>query len=332
MNIKEIARLSGVSTATVSRILNNSPNVREETRKHVLAVIQEAGYTPNAFARGLGLNSMRMIGIVCTDVSDIYYARAVSLLENQLREQGFDTLLCCTGNEPEDKRSAILRMTEKRVDALILVGSAFREKRDNSHIREAARETPVFIINGWVSIPNVYCVLCDEKEAMKNNVQVMFNAGCSNLLYIYDTLTYSGSQKLEGFHQGLFACSIPEKYARQVMVEKNIQSVRRVVTDILRDNTTVSGILTSDDVLAAGVLKAMEDMKMKLPLIGFNNSLIAMCTSPSLTSVDNMLDSLCTVTIGHIVNRLANGKPPAKTVLSAQLIIRESFVMEEETL
>lgn len=88
MNIYDIARLSGVSIATVSRVVNGSPNVSEKTKEKVLAVIKKSEYTPNVFARGLGLNSMKMIGILCPDISDLYMAQAVSYLEKDSMHMG----------------------------------------------------------------------------------------------------------------------------------------------------------------------------------------------------------------------------------------------------
>ena len=97
MNIYDISRRAGVSIATVSRVLNNSPHVSENTRKKVMAVIEGCGYVPNAFARGLGLNSMQTIGLLCPDASDPYLAQALAFLERAFRSQGYDCLLTCTG-------------------------------------------------------------------------------------------------------------------------------------------------------------------------------------------------------------------------------------------
>ena len=138
MNIYDIAQRAGVSIATVSRVLNGSPNVSTKTKAKVLGVIEEAGYTPNVFARGLGLNTMKMIGVLCTDVADIFYAKAVSVIENALRQYGYDSLLCSTGKNLEDKQKYIDLLLAKRVDALILIGSIFKEETDNSHIEKAA--------------------------------------------------------------------------------------------------------------------------------------------------------------------------------------------------
>ena len=103
MNIYDIARLSGVSIATVSRVVNGSPNVSEKTKEKVLAVIKKSEYTPNVFARGLGLNSMKMIGILCPDISDLYMAQAVSYLEKRLHAYGYDCILGCSGHEQKSK-------------------------------------------------------------------------------------------------------------------------------------------------------------------------------------------------------------------------------------
>lgn len=104
MNIYDISRKAGVSIATVSRVLNGSDKVREATKQKVLAVMNETDYTPNVFARGMGLNSMRTIGIMCPDVSDAYTANSVYYAEQNLRAFGYDTLLICSGYELENKK------------------------------------------------------------------------------------------------------------------------------------------------------------------------------------------------------------------------------------
>ena len=86
MNIYDVSEKAGVSIATVSRVLNGNPNVSEPTRQKVLNVMKEIGYTPNVFARGLGLNTMHTIGIMCADSSDPFLANAVYYLEQNLRQ------------------------------------------------------------------------------------------------------------------------------------------------------------------------------------------------------------------------------------------------------
>ena len=158
MNIYDISRRAGVSIATVSRVLNNSPHVSETTRKKVLAVIEGTGYVPNAFARGLGLNTMKTIGLLCPDASDPYLAQALAFLERSFRQMGYDCLLSCTGRELAARQQGVELLRSRHVDGIVLMGSTFIEdsSMDNDYIREAARNVPVILLNGSFSCENVY--------------------------------------------------------------------------------------------------------------------------------------------------------------------------------
>lgn len=94
MNIYDVSKKAGVSIATVSRVLNGNANVSDKTKNKVLVAMKELDYTPNIFARGLGLNTMKTIGIMCSDSSDTYLANAVYYLEQELR-QGTITIPFC---------------------------------------------------------------------------------------------------------------------------------------------------------------------------------------------------------------------------------------------
>lgn len=325
MNIYDIAKRSDVSIATVSRVLNNGQNVSQKTRDKVLAVIEQEDYTPNVFARGLGLNSMRMIGILCTDVSDSFYAKAVSLVEGLLRQNEFDALLCCTGNDLEDKKKYLDLLLTKRVDAVILIGSAFKENVDNSHIENAAKQVPIIIINGLVELPNTYCVLCDEHAAVRQNVLTLHEHGYNHILYLYDTLTYSGCVKIAGYKDGLQKIEIPFQDTLMVKVPKSINDVTAKVAELLAGGVEFSAVMASEDLLAIGALKALQNANLTMPIIGFNNSILSQCSSPALTTVDNMIDTLCPTAINMLTDILEGKNVPQKVVISSKLVQRSTF-------
>jgi len=325
MNIYDIAKRSGVSIATVSRVLNGGQNVSQKTRNKVLEVMQQEDYTPNAFARGLGLNSMHMIGILCTDISDTFYAKAVSLVEGLLRQNGFDALLCCTGNNLEDKKKYLDLLLTKRVDAVILIGSAFKENVDNSHIENAAKQVPVVIINGLVELPNTYCVLCDERSAVCQNVMLLHGQGYDDILYLYDALTYSGCEKIEGCKDGFKKSGIEFRDSLLVKVPKDMDGVTAKVTELITGGLKFSAVMASEDLLAIGALKALQNTKLNMPVIGFNNSILSQCSSPALTTVDNMIDTLCPTAISMLTDIFDRKNVPQKVVLSSKLVERDTF-------
>lgn len=329
MNIYDIAEQAGVSIATVSRVLNGSPNVSAKTRQKVLDIMESEDYTPNIFARGLGLNSIKMIGVLCTDVADIYFAKAVSIVENVLRQNGFDALLCCTGNDINDKKKYLDLLLAKRVDAIILIGSPFKEKFDNSHIEAVASQVPVIIINGFLPFSNTYCVTGDEREAMYRNVASLISKGKKEILYLYDVDTYSGIQKLEGYKHALSDYKVPVNSKLIVQVPKDISEVTLQVTHLMQEFPSISAVVASEDLLAIGAMKAIISLgyhiPSDIPVIGFNNSLLAECCSPTLTSVDNSVEILCTTAIGMLTDVFIGKNVANKITISAKLIERESF-------
>ncbi len=325
MNIYDIADKAGVSIATVSRVLNDSPNVRALTRERVLEVIRQEGYTPNAFARGLGLGSMRMVGILCTSVRDAFYAEAVGYVEEHLRANNLNAILRCTGPSAEDKKQALEYMVQKNVDAIILIGSTFREDADNSHIAAAAKQVPIIIINGYVDLPGVYCVTCDERRAVTELVNQLYFRHKKRVLFLHDPMTYSCRQKIAGYRDGYAQCGEQPDDALIVQVERNLDAVNDCIKRLLVQGVSFDAVIGAEDILALGAQKSLHRIGLKMPIIGFNNSTLARCATPELTSVDNGLAKICTAAL-QILDDLLEKKPAAAhTVIPAHLIERDSF-------
>ena len=324
-NIYDIAKAAKVSTATVSRVLGGGEKVSAATRDKVLAVMEDLGYVPNAFARGLGLGSMRLVGILCADVSDSFFARAVSIIERRLKKRGLNAILYCTGSSLEAKKKGIDILLSKSVDSVILVGSPFVEARDNSHIANAAKHVPVICINGFVEAKNVFCVLCDERRAMYENAIMLFERGCERILYLYDAETYSGKQKKTGLFNAFEDRGKEQAEELIVCVERDVDAVKSKVSELLNSGVKIDSALVSEDILAVGACKVFAERGLDLPVIGFNNSILAECATPALTSVDNMLESMCNTAVDTL-NEILNGKVvPQKTTVAARLVERDTF-------
>lgn len=328
MNIYNISEKAGVSIATVSRVINKKDTVSAKTRERVLAVMNEMGYTPNAFARGLGLNTMKTIGILCTDVSDPYIASAVSYIEREMRDKGYDSLLVCSGYTLTNKKKSLKLLLSKRVDAVILVGSQYRESSDNTHIAEASRHVPVMVINGYFDISNTYSSLCDDYASIYDVTNRFILQGRKDILYVYDAETYSGMQKLSGFKNALADAGIDLKENSIIRTERDIDAVFNRISELLENGVKFSAVVCSEDLFAAGVIKALHAHRKAIPedvsVVGYNNSLISRCCQPECTSVDNKLEQLCINTANMLIDIFQGKKPPYKTVISAEIVNRET--------
>ncbi|SFR63196.1 LacI family DNA-binding transcriptional regulator [Anaeromicropila populeti] len=329
MNIYDISNKAGVSIATVSRVINGNTNVSPKTREKVMAIIDEYGYTPNAFARGLGLNSMNTVGILCADSSDPYLARAIYLLERDLRGNGYDSILCCTGYHVKTKQKYLnLVLSTKRVDAVILVGSNFVEVQDekNQYIRDVAKNVPIMIINGAMDGENIYSVLCDDFRAVYDVTKALIRCGQSNILYLYNSLSYSGLKKVAGYRAAFEDEHLMVKEDYIQYFEGNIIEVKNHLLKLSNKGFDFNAIITSDDNLAIGALKYAKEKGIKIPtelsIIGYNNSMITECCEPELTSIDNKLETVCKNCVSSLMSVFAGDDVPLKTVFSADLVKR----------
>lgn len=310
MNIYDIARLSGVSIATVSRVVNGSPNVSEKTKEKVLAVIKKSEYTPNVFARGLGLNSMKMIGILCPDISDLYMAQAVSYLEKRLHAYGYDCILGCSGHEQKSKEHHTKLLLSKRIDTLIMVGSTYagigKDSRETEYIQAAAKQVPVFMVNGYIQGENIFCFYGDDFQGAYDVTTALIRRGKKRILFLSDSHTYSAEQKLKGYEAALSDAGYPILGDLKFYTKNDIHYIQ----DILLAHRTLEfdSVLACNDSLGVGALKYAKARGIKVPeelsVTGYNNSGMAVCSEPELTSVDNHLEQICYDTIENMVKVL----------------------------
>lgn len=331
MTIYDISEKAGVSIATVSRVLNGSPNVSSKTREKVLDIIERFGYTPNAFARGLGLNTMRTMGIMCADSSDPYLAKAVYYIEQKLRANGYDSLLCCTGYAPEAKAASMNLLITKKVDSIILVGSNFVHEKDceNQYIADAAAQLPVMLLNADMDVPNVYSVLSDDFTSMYEATRQMLQSGIKDILYFYNSNSYSGKRKRAGFQAAMREQSSADCDNREAFYHGSHEDVHAMAAHLknLHEGGIVfHGVIAADDTLALAAVKYAREMGCRIPedfsVLGYNNSVLALCCEPELTSIDNKLETLCQHLITTLLGVLEGKEMPKKTVFSGEIIHR----------
>jgi LacI family transcriptional regulator/LacI family asc operon transcriptional repressor len=331
MNIYDVSQRAGVSTATVSRVLNGGESVSLKTRNKVLSVINETGYTPNIFARSLGLNTSNNIGILCADSSDPWLANAVYYTERRLKANNYDSLLCCTGYNYNDKVNYLKMLTQKRVDAVVLVGSNFVENTAemNAYIKNTARGTPVFIINGKMDGNNIYSSLCDDFGGAYAAAYELMNLHCKNLAYFYQRSSYSGMKKLSGFETAVRETDGVDCNCLQIPNEyRNAAERTQIIRDFLAAHPNTDGILTSNDALAAFAVKSAVSLGLDVPrdikIIGYNNSDICEYTTPELSSVDNKAEIICNECVDMIIGVLSGKHVPKSITYEAEIVHRKT--------
>lgn len=184
------------------------------------------------------------------------------------------------------------------------------------------------IINAALDGDNIYCTLCDDRLAVYDATIALQSSGHKNILFLYNAKSYSGNKKLEGFitaqEEVLGADFDREAYVHYL--SGSISTVKQALDQLYQNGLGFDAIITADDSLAIGALKFARTHNFKIPnefsIIGYNNSIIAECCDPELTSVDNKLEAVCHHCVNTLMDVLQNEEMPNRTVFSAEIIKR----------
>lgn len=328
MNLHDIAREAGVSIATVSRVINNSPLVSDKTRQKVQTIIDKYSYTPNALARGLIQNSTKTIGVLTVDIRNSYFSTVVHSVERELTALGYNIFLCNTSGELEEIIRYIRVLLEKKVDGLIFVGSVYKEKKGNEHIVHASRKVPVVLLNNHIHADNIYCILCNDLQGTYQATKYLLEQGRRKLVYIHNSNTFSGLSKLKGFRKAMNEYGISRNNQNVICSFAKDIPLSEAVKTLFQKNET-DGFVCSDDIHANTVINLLHQQKMKIPeqvsVIGYNNSQICQYTFPALSTVDSRMESLG-IDGARLMDGLLKGNFPNTRVsfLEPYLLIRQS--------
>ena len=235
--------------------------------------------------------------------------------------------------DPRNKADTIDLLLSKNVDAIILIGSVFKEAEDNSHIERAASRVPVVVINGELDIPGTYGFCSDEEKAVSQAVSMLCHTGRKRILYLYDANTPSGMKKRIGFIKGMKLCGLAAGEENMLRVAKDIGAVEGAISALLASGATFDAVIASEDLLAVGAVNALMHNGVRVPentaVIGMNNLQLCQCCRPSLTSIDIQLQPLCHAAVKTLISIFHRQEVPQKTVLQAVCAFRESFPERE---
>ena len=185
------------------------------------------------------------------------------------------------------------------------------------------------LLNASYGYPNVYSTLCDDRASMYEAASAMIRSGISDLIYLYNSGSYSGLKKLRGFQTAMEENNLPHSPENVSFYDGNPDSIEDIadfVRQIADSGVTFHGILAADDALAVGGVKYAQRKGLRIPedfsVIGYNNSILTTCCTPELTSVDNCLETMTHQLIQTLLNVLAGKEMPKKVVFSGKLIER----------
>lgn len=331
-SITDVARLAGVSAATVSRVVSSAPYaVSPATRARVLDAAQALDYVPNALARGLLKSHIPVVGVVVHDITDPYFAEVVRGVEDAATPGGYLVITCSSDRNAERENSYVRLLRSMRAATLIFAGSGLDDPVANVQMRkhlEAMRGYGAAVVHlsphafgaAEVGVDNVGGIASMVAELVRlGHRQIAFLAGPTSL--------YVARERLEGYRRGLAEAGIPFDERLAVSTGFNRDGGALGIDTLLAGSAPFTAVCAANDLMALGALQRLAELGISVPsevsVAGFDDIQTAAMATPRLSTVRLPLHEIGRRGFKFAERQLAGGEPPPD-VLPTELVMRDS--------
>ncbi len=329
--IRDVARLAGVSVATVSRVINQKDSVNSETAGQVLKAIEQLHYVPNAVARGLAGKKMGIIVLILPDILNPFFPALARGVEDVAHKKGLTVILGNSDDLGIKESSYIKVLREKYVDGFIFASNTIREE-DVESLRND--RIPIVLLDRGLNTASCPVIRSNNREGAKLAVQHLIVQGCQKIAHIYGPQEFiTARDRLLGYEE---VAGRLKGYSPSLMVSGNfdIESGRKAVEQLIARHPDLDGIFAGNDLMAVGALKALHDRGIRVPeqvkVCGFDGIGLTEITEPELTTVAQPVYEMGALAARILLDEIESGiRENTLRELDVRLIPRKSTRKEE---
>lgn len=322
VNIREVARMAGVSPATVSRVINGTAKVSAEKRVRVLEVISATEFVPNEVARSLFRKSAKLIGLIIPSIKNPYFTQVASVIEHLATENGYRVFLCDARDNIEKEQAAIQTLVSMNADGIIIAST-------NERIEDylSMCQIPVVAVDTMFSNKDVAAyVYSDYYTGGRMAMEHLLDCGCENIVCIKGPQhLYSAKCRYEGYRDVCSELGIKEQV---VDCDYDFEAGLAMTEELLRIYPDVDGIIACNDVVALSTYKVLYRQGIPVPdqvqLIGFDDIMWSNLFTPALTTISQPIQEIATRAAELIIDINNYEGKGAEIVYPVELIVRET--------
>lgn len=320
--IRDVAKLAGVSSATVSRVINGTANVTEEKRQKVLQAIMETDFVPNEVARTLFKKSSKTIGLIIPSIQNPYFTQMADVINQAAREQGVRIFLCSVEHDPEQERSAIQMLISANADGIIVASN-------NSELQQELSQCkiPVVVLDSLFRTKKVDgYIYCNYYQGGMMAAEHLHQCGCRKMVCI------KGPQQLFTAHaryQGYVDyCEENGIEPYSIECDYDFHAGMAMTEELLQSYPDVDGIIACNDIVAISIYKILHNRNISVPgqiqLIGFDDVRLSSLISPELTTIHQPIEEMGRKAVSIICDSEQREKNGKQFVFPVHLIERET--------
>jgi LacI family transcriptional regulator len=326
--MKDVAKLAGVSTSTVSHVINKTHFVSEPVRERVQSAIDELKYTPSALARGLKINKTKTLGMLITTSTNPFYAEVIKGVERRCYEKNYNLILCHTEGSLERMQNNVEMLMQKRVDGLLLMCTEV----DGRHIDLLGQHKPVpSIVMDWGPADPLLDQIQDHSLlGGQMATQYLIDCGHKKIGCLTGPLEKKTAHlRFQGFKQAMQKAQLPIK--KEWIIEDDFEAEGgfQAFNKLIEKSELPSALFVGNDMMAMGVINAAHKHGLHIPedlsIIGYDGINIAKFFTPSLTTIHQPKFRLGAKAVDTLLEKINHERTESKIIkLEPNLIIRDS--------
>ena len=325
MDIQQVAKRAKVSTATVSRVLNGSPNVREKTSAHVRSVIAELNYVPNTHARSLRVGRARMFGLIVSDINNPFFPELIDAFEASATEYGIDVIFTHTNYDPKRLERCIRRMVERNVDGIAVMTSEV----DEEALQSAPEHVPLVLMNQPAYKEKYRNVPVEYATGFREALEHLRSLGHKDIGFIAGPRSISSAKRRH--HEWTAAMKRLKLLVRKEWIvagDMRVEGGERAMQELISLAARPTAVLTSNDLMAVGALQAASTAGLSIPddisIVGFDDLPIASMVVPPLTSIQLPRREIADHAFSSLLQATRDGIRTECKVVHTKVVVRRS--------
>ncbi|HEX2716540.1 MAG TPA: LacI family DNA-binding transcriptional regulator [Gemmatimonadaceae bacterium] len=335
VTLKDVAERCRVSTATVSAVVNGAPWVSEDTRVRVQRAVDDMGYRPNQFARGLKTQRGYAVGVIVSDLTNPFFTEVVRSLGHALREDGWALFLCDSDHRFDLGDINLRRLVDGHVVGLVIIGDSVREETLQSYMGRK-RHIPIVVIERQYDMDGVNSLLVDSERAGHAVTEHLLRQGYRRIAMIggpqqgAGSATYGRARRYRGYRRALESAGIALDDGLVAEGNFRYSGGQDAMRRLLAAGRVPEAVFAANDMMAFGAMAAIRDAGLRVPddiaIVGFDDVPAAALSSPALTTVAMPKTELGNAAAAVLARHLApNGRPEiVRRTFNAELIVRQS--------
>jgi LacI family transcriptional regulator len=323
--IRDVAKIAGVSEATVSRWMNGRLAVRPETAERIESAMRSLEYVPSLVAQTLVTKASRTLGVLLADISNPFFASLTRTIENAAQSLGYAVIVCNSESDPDKEMNYIQLLTRKYIDGILFLSNS----KDGAGIRNAlTAQIPLVIVDEDLDGVTLHGVFVDNTRGAYEAVAHLIALGHRRIAHIAGLPVHSTPLRLEGYRHALEDHGI--SFEQSLIRFSNFQAEggREAAATLLAQRERPTAVFAGNDLMALGVIQAAWEASLRVPedvaVVGFDDIPLAASLVPPLTTVAQPIAEIGRVAVSMLVSLIEGREIQQRVVLPCILRVRHS--------